>query len=267
MPEAVPPELASAGFTFLHLWFLYILCWLYVGFLLIRWAVRTIDSHGATVDLVERIIRGSWPSPFKSLLLAAPIVVAFLLQPMWQWWFGIPTPGYTLIPPVCPLFIYGYLCSLGWMLARQRKLLDSLGETWPSRLLIGLGAACVCLAMAGTEASTEAVADKPKKLIYAVLYGVAMISLALAFIGLGLRFFASASPVIRYLSDASYWMYIAHLPVVMAMQILLMPFDLHWSVKFLAVNTVTFAVLLLAYRYCVRSSWIGQMLNGRKLTN
>lgn len=264
MPEAVPPELASSGFTFLHLWFLYILCWLYACVLLIRRAVLTLDPRGASVDLLDRIIRITWSSPFKSLLLAIPIILAFLLQPQWEWWFGIPTPGYTVIPPVWPFFMYGYLFGLGWMLDRQRPLLESLRATWLSRLSMGFGAACICLAMAGAEASIVAVDDAQTKLVYAVLYGVAMISLVLAFIGLGVRFLANASPVVRYFSDASYWMYIAHLPIVMAMQTLMMPFDLHWSVKFMAVNAVTCTVLLLAYRYCVRSSWIGLMLNGRK---
>jgi glucans biosynthesis protein C len=97
-----------------------------------------------------------------------------------------------------------------------------------------------------------------------VFYAIAMMSLSLALMGLGVRFLANASPVVRYLSDASYWMYIAHLPVVMAMQTLLMPLDLHWSIKLVTVNVATCAVLLLAYRYGVRSSWIGLMLNGRR---
>ncbi len=264
LPEAVPPEFASAGFTFLHLWFLYILCWLYACVLSLRWAVRTADPRGVSANLADRVIRSTWSSPFKSLLLAAPIVLAFLLLPRWEWWFGIPTPGYTVIPPVWPLFIYGYLFALGWMLYRQRALLESLGTNWLSRLLIGLGAAYICLAMAGTDASLATAGDGQAKLTYAVLYGVAMISLVLAFIGLGVKFLGKASPAVRYLADASYWMYIAHLPVVMAMQTLLMPFNLHWSVKFVAVNVVTCAVLLLAYRYFVRSSWIGMMLSGRK---
>jgi len=93
---------------------------------------------------------------------------------------------------------------------------------------------------------------------------VAMVSLILGFIGLGIRFLADASPVVRYLSDASYWMYIAHLPVVMALQTWMMSFELHWIVKFAIVTFTTCAVLLLMYRYWVRSTWIGQLLNGRK---
>jgi glucans biosynthesis protein C len=265
MPQSVPPEFAKAGLNFLHLWFLYILCWLYAVVLLLRWVIHAIDRNNALVHLADRIIRDAWVSPIKSLLLAVPIICALLLQTDWAWWFGIPTPAYSVIPPVLPLFIYGYLFALGWMLNRQRALLENLGSSWLIRLLLGLGAAMVCLVMAGPEASVQGVHAAPVKLLcYAALYGIAIISLAMAFIGLGIRCFATASPRIRYVSDASYWMYIAHLPVVMAIQVVLMPLELHWAIKFVTVNVATCAVLLLAYRYGVRSSWIGLMLNGRR---
>ena len=264
MPQSVPPELANAGLNFLHLWFLYILCWLYIGILLVRRAVYALDREKISARLADGIVRYTRTSPFKSLLLAVPIATAFLLQPAWVWWFGIPTPGYTLIPPAVPLLIYAYIFGLGWILHRQRELLEQLGGSWLTQLLTGLGAALVCLAMAGPEVSVAVIDDMQTKLIYAALYGIAMISLMLGFIGLGIRFFAHASPVVRYLSDASYWMYIAHLPVVMALQTWLMAYELHWIVKFSIATLTTCVVLLLMYRFWVRSTWVGQLLNGRK---
>lgn len=264
IPQSVPPEFANAGFTFMHLWFLYIPCGLYPGVLLLRWAVYAIDREKVLLKLGDRIIRWTCRSPLQSLALAVPITIAFLLQVDWAWWFGIPTPGYTVIPPAGPLFTYGYVFGLGWLLNRQRNLLENLGARCYQRLLIGLGAAIACRAIVGPAVSIATVDDAQIKLTYAALYAIAMVSLSLALIGLGVRFLAKASPVVRYVSDASYWMYIAHLPVVMAMQTLLMPFELHWGIKFATVNLATCALLLLAYRHCVRSSWIGMMLNGRK---
>ncbi len=264
IPPSVPPEFANAGFTLLHLWFLYILCWLYAGVLLLRWAVYTVDRDRVSAKWVDRGIRWTWASPLKSLLLAVPIVAALVLQPAWASWFGIPTPGYTLIPPVLPLFIYGYLFGLGWTLGRQPSLLQKLGSHWLMRLLTRLVAALACLVMAGPEANVATIDDALLKLTYAVIYGVAMISLVLALLGLGVRFLAHASPVVRYVSDASYWMYIAHLPLVMAMQVLLMPFEVHWALKFTTVVVVTCTALLVTYGWCVRSSWIGLMLNGKR---
>ena len=72
------------------------------------------------------------------------------------------------------------------------------------------------------------------------------------------------SSVVRYVSDASYWMYIVHLPVVMALQTAFMLADLHWAIKFLLIIALSSAFLLITYHYCVRPTWIGFLLNGRR---
>ena len=71
-------------------------------------------------------------------------------------------------------------------------------------------------------------------------------------------------PVVRYVSDASYWIYIVHLPVVVAMQVAVGHLPWHWSVKFPLVLAASLAVLFGSYRYLVRATFIGQLLNGRK---
>ena len=111
-----------------------------------------IDQENLLTRLADRVVRYT-ASPFKSLLLAAPISMALSLQPAWVYWFGIPTPGYTLIPPAVPLLIYGYVFGLGWVLSRQRDLLERLGSSWLMRLLIGLGAALLCLIIRGLRSA------------------------------------------------------------------------------------------------------------------
>ncbi|MEC9053943.1 MAG: hypothetical protein VX633_01460, partial [Verrucomicrobiota bacterium] len=68
----------------------------------------------------------------------------------------------------------------------------------------------------------------------------------------------------RYVSDASYWMYLAHLPFIMLLQALVSGLSLPSLLKFTLTCLVTFAFLLLTYRYLVRYTIIGTMLNGRK---
>ena len=175
-----------------------------------------------------------------------------------------PHTGYTLVPPAVPLLIYGYVFGLGWVLNRQRDLLERLGSSWLMRVLIGLGAALLCLMIAEPQVSVATVNDMQTKLIYAVLYAIAIVSLMFGFIGLGISFFSKPSPIVRYLSDSSYWVYIAHLPVVMALQAWLMFYDIRWAIKFVIVAVATCVVLLVMYRYWVRSSWVGLLLNGKR---
>ena len=54
---------------------------------------------------------------------------------------------------------------------------------------------------------------------------------------------------VRYLSDSSYWLYLAHLPA---------------EVKFVMVSVGVTVLLLLSYQLFIRSTPIGTILNGRK---
>ena len=68
-------------------------------------------------------------------------------------------------------------------------LLERLGSSWLMRVLIGLGAALLCLMIAEPQVSVATINDMQTKLTYAVLYAVAIVSLMFGFIGLGIRFF------------------------------------------------------------------------------
>ena len=57
-------------------------------------------------------------------------------------------------------------------------------------------------------------------------------------------------------------MYLAHLPLVIAMQTLLLPVALGPLSKSAAVLTVTTTIVLHAYHWGVRDSWVERLLNG-----
>ena len=50
-----------------------------------------------------------------------------------------------------------------------------------------------------------------------MLYALAIWTSTFAVIGLALRFMSGFSPVRRYLADASYWLYLIHMPIVLAL--------------------------------------------------
>ena len=67
---------------------------------------------------------------------------------------------------------------------------------------------------------------------------------------------------VRFLSDASYWMYLVHLPLLLVGQALLRKINLPAIVKLTILLWVAAVVLLLSYRFVVRYTWIGRLLNG-----
>ena len=65
----------------------------------------------------------------------------------------------------------------------------------------------------------------------------------------------------RWLADASYWVYLVHLPLLFAIQYRLLDVQMHWGAKFAIATLSTLAFA--SYQVLVRYTPIGRLLNGK----
>ncbi|MGO1489147.1 MAG: acyltransferase family protein [Arachnia sp.] len=86
----------------------------------------------------------------------------------------------------------------------------------------------------------------------------------LALMGMFHHYFSTSRPWVRWLSDASYWLYLMHLPLVFVFQGLVTNWALPFYVKTLLVFLFTMIPLLLTYQFAVRYTPIGTLLNGKR---
>ena len=100
--------------------------------------------------------------------------------------------------------------------------------------------------------------NNPKPLV-TTIYCWAMI---FGFIGFFKFFFSKGRPMVRYISDSSYWLYLGHQPLVQAYQILLSDWDIEIYVKFPLICFITALTLIIIYHYFIRYTFIGTLLNG-----
>ena len=263
LPSPLPAALVESGLNLLHLWFLYLLLWLYAISIALRTALHAIDPHGSIRGLIDRAFGALISMRIGAVVLAIPVAAALFLIKDWNRWMGVPTPAYTVLPPAASLSIYCYVFMMGWAFDRQRRLLTVLATRWPLNFALGLVAALYCISTAGADPESAASQTLSERIIYAAAYATALMGWTFAFVGAGMRFFDQPSPAISYVADASYWIYIAHLPVVMALQTAFMLADVHWSIKYLVINIVCLGFLLITYHFWVRSTWVGRLLNGR----
>jgi peptidoglycan/LPS O-acetylase OafA/YrhL len=106
--------------------------------------------------------------------------------------------------------------------------------------------------------------DAARRIAFAGAYALAAWSWCFACIGAAVRFLGQPSARLRYLSDASYWMYLVHLPLIWLLQAWMLRWPLHWTLKFPLVLAIAMALLLASYHWLVRNTFVGVFLNGRR---
>jgi peptidoglycan/LPS O-acetylase OafA/YrhL len=214
--------------VFDHLWFLWYLCWLVAAF-----AAAEMLGLGPTG-------RHRW-----WLVPASCLPFALMWSP-----FG-PDTALGLLPAPHLFLFYGCFYWFGAATYAAEGGDTPLGRRWPLVLPLSL----VVLFPAGLAT----IGDRGAATVLQPLYAWGM---SLGLIGLFRRCFARPSERVRWLSDASYWMYLVHLPLVVVAQAMLR--DLAWpaSLKFLVVVVAVVGLSLVSYRLFVRFTPIGWLLNG-----
>ncbi len=268
-PAAAGTEAAPQGFPLLHLWFLYYLAIFYVATLLARGvADARLDRDGRLRARVDGGLRALLGSRLLPLVLALPLAAALYADAGWAVWFGIPTPDRGLRPQATALVGYGSVFVLGWLLRRQPTLLEALGRQWRSNLAVAAALTAAGLAFVGAtpdlEAPTRLAGGAAGRAAYAFGYTVAIGHAVLGLIGAAQRFFSRERRWLRYVADASYWFYLAHVPIVFGLQVWMAGWPLHWAFKLPLILAITLALLTASYHGLVRSTVIGEVLNGRR---
>lgn len=249
-------SLSLAQFPLIHLWFLYLLGIFYVALALLQ---PVLSRTGAMAGRLATILRQPW----ATILLAAPLCLALYLQPYWVMWFGIPTPDRSFIPNLPAVIAYGGAFAFGWLVQQRADVLDMWARRWVFNLALALACTLFCLVQVGPTPLLMPVPQGHFKQVYAAGYSLGAWSWALALVGMAQRFLNRPNKPMRYLADASYWIYLVHLPLVVALQSMIAPLAWHWTVKFLLMLAAAFAAMLATYALLVRRTVVGVVLNGR----
>jgi len=254
-----PPVLPRFPLT--HFWFLYVLLEIYAVVLVLRSGVVRLDPSGRFRVGIDRMITLVMRSPLAPAILAVPIGIAFSLDPTWFGWLGIRTPDSSLVTNLQAWIGFGTAFGFGWLLHRQLELLKVMERRW----LLNLVCAIVLIAASFVLASMPPPRPDAIKLAGAICYALAIWTTSFAVIGLALRCLSGFSATRRYLADASYWLYLIHMPIVMALQVAASQFDWPWPFKFAGILVLALPVMLASYHLLVRGTFIGVVLNGRRI--
>jgi peptidoglycan/LPS O-acetylase OafA/YrhL len=259
--EWAPRNSQASGLVQLHhLWFLWFLWWFVVGYVL----VASLPKRLATVGFICRVK----VSAGRLIWALIPLTV---IPQYWMWRQGAtpqfgPETSAEWFPAAHVFAYYAIFFAFGALLYGRttsdgRPLFDAMVRPWWAVLFATL-AVVLPVALAVTFARID-VLQVPwwSVTVLQVVYTWGMV---LGLMGLFRRVFSVERRGVRYLSDSSYWLYLAHLPLVIAVQNVTWSWNLPAGLKFVAVCLVVTVMLLCVYHACVRDKWIGRLLNGRR---
>jgi len=250
-PQAPPGATGTVldAFTPGQLWFLWVLLECYFVIVVGRAALLRLLGAERAEAWASRI--GGWLSaPYGVVLAALPYAIGVLLQNSVT---GALVEPATLLPE--PRGLVGYLGAVltGWFLHARTDGLARVtrGRWWYLGVAVALTG--VGLLLPGLPLA-----------VVAAVHGLAGWCWTYALVGLCLTHLTAERPAIRYLADASYWMYLLHLPLLVGIEIPLSQLDWPIPVKLTVTWAITVAVLLGSYQLLVRHTWIGRWLTGHR---
>jgi peptidoglycan/LPS O-acetylase OafA/YrhL len=267
MQAQPPPALSLATLPLLHTWFLYVLLWLYTGALGLVGLLGVLDRRGRIAGLADGFVRVIVKTQLAPIVLGLPLFAVFAFEQSWIPWGGIRTPDVGLVPNLAAGVGFATAFGFGWLLHRQSDLLSVWRRWWPLHLSAAAGLTVVCLsysALATDPAAIEAL-GLADRLMSSAAYPLAIWTWSFGLIGLATAVLTKESKTVRYLADSSYWVYLIHLPVAMVFQVLFANVAWPWFAKFPLMLVVALALMLLSYQLLVRNTFIGFVLNGKRI--
>lgn len=103
-----------------------------------------------------------------------------------------------------------------------------------------------------------------KHLILVLVQSISLVYWSLLALIFANRYLNHVNKITRYISDASYWVYLIHVPVLLYIQMPLLSLDISIYLKLLIALISTLAICFISYHLFVRFSLIGKLLSGLK---
>ena len=244
-------RILTTGSVFAHFWLFYLLCWLVLAFALYA-------------TIAERRL---WRGPPQKMLLSPLRYLWLIPLTMIPQWFmaargAIPNFGPdTFISPIPMPYIpiyYGIFFFFGAFYYDCDDSDAKVGRQWIITMPVALLVIFPVTLILGLSPELLGQFRQPALLILKATYAWLMV---FSLIGISRELIPRESRMWRYLADVAYWLYLAHLPLLLAIQELIRAWHLPAVVKFGLVCLGVTGILLLIHQFFLRYTFLGTLLN------
>ncbi len=244
-------RILTTGSVFAHLWLFWLLCWLVLAFAL----------YAAIAE------RRLWRGPPQKIILSPFRYLWLIPLTMVPQWFmaargAIPNFGpdtfICIIPmPYIPIY-YGIFFFFGAFYYDCDDSDAKVGKQWIITMPVALLVIFPVALILGLSTNSLGGYRQPVLLVLKAMYAWLMV---FSLIGISRELISRESRIWRYISDVAYWLYLAHLPLLLAVQEMMRTWDLPAVVKFGLICFAVTGILLLIHQFFLRYTFLGTLLN------
>ncbi|MBP9727013.1 MAG: acyltransferase family protein [Gammaproteobacteria bacterium] len=242
-------------------WFLYFLLWFYaLTFLILRlrqssrrfsYFLKKMDGYCLTL----------FSSPWHCMTIGLFCGALLCFQTKVDTIAG----KITLLPQTGLISSYGVWYILGWWLWGHQDKFLLLFNRCRLKLFLSLvlyGASiCWYLYSANTHYFFKGIID-------VLLYQLSQSYAVMALFGIAWHYVSKPNRLLRYISGASYWLYVVQVPVGIVLMPLMIFFDIdyihnHFISFSIETSVICFVIALLSYHLLVRHTWLKSIFGGK----
>ena len=240
-----------------HLWFLYYLLMFYATMMAM---IRLAQQMPVLKNISRRLsFLADLTNPVAIVSLVVLIVTILTFQGK------LILEAYTGIKPnVAQFMYYGLFFGIGYWIHQRSDLIEKISTRAIPYLLIG---SLLVVPLTYLYAAAHGI-SQPNSSTYAALVRLIGACQTVLLVGgvLGgfIRFFTKENRTLRYVSDAAYWLYLIHLPIVAWLQILLLHSSIYGVLRFWLIIIITACITLTTYQWFVRYTIVGNVLHGER---
>jgi glucan biosynthesis protein C len=241
-----------------HLWFLWHLMlfllftslFIYIGAILKKIRLSFIVKCFSYLNLFSAVSKSRiFQSKFPIALI---IVFTF---------FNLGTGADLILNPIAS----GLYFAFGYGLYKSSSLFEFMKSHW-KQYLIASTVFFILFLLVNSQGEETISEEDVWGILYVTLKVINAVLFSYALIGLTEAKFGNQNSILRYVSDASYWIYLIHLPLVTLITFSMFQITLFIEIKFMIAILLTSLIGFVTYKYFVRSTVIGILLNGKKLS-
>lgn len=232
-----------------HLWFIAYLLMISLVAIGVWLAIQRAPGLGAALNRgFGRLMRSWWAVPVLAVISAAILITK-------TGWVAGGSASSSLVPAPTLFAYYGFFFLFGWLLSGQSDLVEGLKRGAWLRLAAGALIAVPAFLLfydngdfTGNVGTPGVLAEIDELRLYGLFtVGIVCWLTLFGIWGVLARHVRRESRVLRYLADASFWIYLVHIPFLVALQSSLSTTDLALPIRWGLAVSGTLALAIGTY--------------------